>query len=1003
MASPPWDARGFSLAEISVALGITAIVFLVALSMLSIDQKVYNRDDAVLETGREARHTIDVVEHDLVMAGYLVDRQTVADPGPDGTSGTSDDIIGQSKIVYAAPYEVVINADIDPTIEAIKTGLTGDHTPTGYSPVTFHTGAETIRYTLDSNHDGSINATDYHDEAEETVTDNTNLALLRREVYGFNGTDNVNTAGPVGIIRAPVAYPSGSLPTPLFLYWGSFYNRTGLTLWGDNGAGGGTAGNGVLESGEIAALGRVTGEDTNGNGVLDSGEDRNANGVLDRDISDLIKKIEIHVTSETPYPDPNFKDATLSSSGTAFRYHVVTLSTDVKPRNIELPGGACGQAPHPTSSPTVVNACANPLADGKVRLDWTLSTDDGAGENDVQKYIIYRTDQNGLFGTTPMGEVFKSTSTWEDDWVTLRTWPPRQYWYRVRAMDCTPQLSNLDATAGPYPARVGPSYPLDVTVTDVAGDLGNSMDLVFPASPDDPANTTTYGGDVTRYYVYRSDQPDYSCVPPVNRNAIAAAGAPTYTYRDDGTNSTSAPVFGTLYYYWLRAYDNNGALSPYSPRYCGRATRGPAYPSNRFGRIADYASDDHPPEVNFAPNKANETAGYDPYQIYYKIYRSSTPHVDDSVGYTAHDQQAMIRWTGIVWTVGGTSQWRALHSLDGGTNWREKNSMTAGTPQAISMGSRLHGIVVGSLGRAFATTDGGVSFSMGTTGTVRDLRAVAHVDTDIAVAVGNNGTIIRTTDGGATWSSIASPLTDDLKGVAAAGQFVIATGSNGAALISTDGGRDFTATSFTGEELSSVCAVKEPGNTITVWVGGVNEMWHSVDGGTSWSPTPILSVGRLTGVSCLPGGPAMAISRDFNSVLSWNGSWWSWEPVSATHPSGVSIISPRLAFVSTEAGTVWHRGPDNTWAMNSAGYSGEAMWGIFARPEIAWQDTANGGAASGTSFNYVVTSYYNQTTTLDGESGMTPDRAATYETPDDLYDQVLVDSCNNVELTVFVP
>ncbi len=1003
MASPPWGARGFSLAEISVALGITAIVFLVALSMLSLDQKVYNRDDAVLETGREARHTLDTVEHDLVMAGYLVDRQTVADPGPDGTSGSSDDIIGQSKIVYAAPYEVVVNADADPTIEAIKHGVTGDHTPTGYSPVTFHTGAETIRYTLDSNHDGTINATDYHDEPEETVTDNTNLALLRREVYGFNGTDNVNTAGPVGIIRAPVAYPSGSMPTPLFLYWGTFYNRTGLTLWGDNGAGGGTAGNGVLEPGELTALTAVTGEDANHNGVLDSGEDRNANGVLDRDISDLIKKVEVHVTSETPYPDPNFKDTALSSGTTAFRYHVVTISTDVKPRNIELPGGACGQAPHPTSSATVVNACANPLADGKVTLAWGLSSDDGSGENDVQKYIIYRTDQNGLFGTTPMGEVVKAVGTWEDDWVTLRTWPPRQYWYRVRAMDCTPQLSNLDPTAGPYPARVGPSYPLDLAVNDVPGDLGSAMDLVFPASPDDPVNTTTYGEDVTRYYVYRSDQPDYSCVPPVNRNAIPATGASAYTYRDDSVNSNAPPVQGTLYYYWLRAVDNNGSLSPYSPRYCGRATRGPVYPTGRSGRVAYYSSSDHPPEINFAKNDANDAAGYDPYQVYYRIYRASTPHVDDSVGYTAPELQASIRWTGLVWTVGGTSQWRALHSIDGAAHWREKSHPTLGTPQAISMGSRLHGTAVGNNGRTWATTDGGISYSAGSSGTTRDLHAVAHVDADTVLAAGDNGTLLRSRDGGLTWDSIATSTTEDLRGVAAAGQFAIVTGMNGTALTSTDAGRTFSPITFTGDALTSVCAVTEPGGTITVWAGGVNEMWHSSDAGSTWNSTPILSVGRLTGVSCLPNGHAMAISHDFNSVLSWNGSWWTWESIATWHPTGISMISPRLVFVSDENGRVHYRDPDGNWNSSMAGTSSEAMWGVFARPEIAWQDTAQNGAASGSSFNYIVTSHYNQGTMLDGESGMIADRSATYETPDDIYDQVLVDSCNNIELTVFVP
>ncbi|MDQ7088519.1 MAG: hypothetical protein Q9Q13_12000 [Acidobacteriota bacterium] len=223
---PPAES-GFSLAEVTVALGITTILFLAALSMLTMDHRLYNRDDAVLEAAREGRYAIDKLERDMLMLGYQVDVRTVADPGPDGTENTDDDLVGQPSIVYAAPYELVFNADIDPTIDAIQDGKTGDSVPSGYAPVTFHTGAETIRYTLDSNGDGDVDASDQGDDADEAVIDNDGLFLLQRETYGYNGTDNQNPAGPVALVRGPVAYPNGARAIPSLPLLGSLRLRPG--------------------------------------------------------------------------------------------------------------------------------------------------------------------------------------------------------------------------------------------------------------------------------------------------------------------------------------------------------------------------------------------------------------------------------------------------------------------------------------------------------------------------------------------------------------------------------------------------------------------------------------------------------------------------------------------------------------------------------------------------------------------------------------------------------
>ena len=44
------DERGFSLNETLVALGVTALAFMAALSLLAFDNKIYNRSDAQQET-----------------------------------------------------------------------------------------------------------------------------------------------------------------------------------------------------------------------------------------------------------------------------------------------------------------------------------------------------------------------------------------------------------------------------------------------------------------------------------------------------------------------------------------------------------------------------------------------------------------------------------------------------------------------------------------------------------------------------------------------------------------------------------------------------------------------------------------------------------------------------------------------------------------------------------------------------------------------------------------
>ncbi|RMG43150.1 MAG: hypothetical protein D6718_12825 [Acidobacteria bacterium] len=993
-------------------MALTAMLFLAALSMLAIDHKIYTRDDARLEADREARHALERIARDLRMAGFGVDSRTIADAGPDGVAGTADDLVGQARIVCAAPYDLAFNADIDPEVGAVDGSLPGADVPCAGTPASFHTGAETIRYTLDSDGDGSVDGRDRGDEAEELIGRNDGLFLLRREVYGAHGTTNENPVGTVALVRGPVAYPSGARPTPLFLYWGRFDPDPALDLWGDDGSGGGIAGNGLLEPGELAALGPVTDEDADDDGVLDPGEDRNGDGVLSRRIDELIREIQVTITAETPYPDPDWQDPVRSTSGSPFRFRSSTIASVIRPRNLDLPGGACGGLPQPPSGLHLANACPDPLADGRVRLEWTASPDDGGGEGDVERYLVYRTEHPGRFGQSALSETAAGTTQWTDEWMDLRGWPPRQYWYRVRAMDCTPSLSREEPVAGPYPPEPGPAFPPEARLVDPPGNDGTSLEVRFSRSPDDPANTTGYGGPVSGYHVYRSRTSDYRCVAPVSKTAVPATGAAEYAYVDDASNSTSPPAFGELYYYWIRSEDDAGRLSPYGPRLCGRPYRGPAPPRGVRARIADRGPGDRPVELVFSPNPDNDSAGYDPYLVDYRIYRSHDTDGDgvadslvgDSAGYTENDLAASVRWTGTVWAFSHNGAQPLHRSLDGGTNWRHDASPSPSMLHDGAFADADVGLVVGHGGEILRTADGGANWSPVTSGTAANLQDVAFVSGSRALAAGDGGSLLRSEDGGRTWTAVASGTSARLVAVAAAGDVVVVAGQAGTLLRSLDGGMTFAPVNFTTENLFSVCAARESGGEVTIWAGATNRLWKSADSGASWTPVDLPQAGAVKALACAPGGAAVAAGDGpaMTVFATADGLGWNPEPVAlAAGAWDAEMLDGRLAWVADQAGYVHRRDAAGAWT--SVAVDTGQLRGLAVRPEIIWEDGATAGDPSGTRHHYVVTAAYAQGSPLDGEWGVVPDRPASVESPDDALDQILVDPCRDFELSIETP
>jgi prepilin-type N-terminal cleavage/methylation domain-containing protein len=245
------DDKGFTLIEVLVVSLIAAIVAGALIFILNSSRRASRIAELDSQAQQNARVAIDYITRDARSAGYGIDVGS-----------------GQGAIVHAGPYDLVFNANIEPEPDDLAspgspTAININSSPATvpasgtalYAPaVTFQTGAETIRFTFDSNNDGVIDENDKDDEDIEATTPNPYDYSLGKQLYGFDGSGNGGANEAFAMLRGPDAYADGTLPHPLFTYW---YDDDDLTatpdvLWGDSDH------SGDLDQGEIAAISPVS-------------------------------------------------------------------------------------------------------------------------------------------------------------------------------------------------------------------------------------------------------------------------------------------------------------------------------------------------------------------------------------------------------------------------------------------------------------------------------------------------------------------------------------------------------------------------------------------------------------------------------------------------------------------------------------------------------------------------------------------------------------------------
>ena len=201
------NSAGFSLVELMVTLVIFALVATAITVVLLTSARGKQGTDGRIESAQTARAALDLIARDIRCAGYGTD-QDFGTPQPAITYVSSSEIIVAEN---QAPYPDGVAGPNVPLAYA----PTGNPKPfpidgTAYAPpIRYRTGAELIRYTLDVNNDGAVDASDISSTIGRDAqgTPNPNDYVLVRQTYGDStglvAGNNGGSAERVALIRRP--------------------------------------------------------------------------------------------------------------------------------------------------------------------------------------------------------------------------------------------------------------------------------------------------------------------------------------------------------------------------------------------------------------------------------------------------------------------------------------------------------------------------------------------------------------------------------------------------------------------------------------------------------------------------------------------------------------------------------------------------------------------------------------------------------------------------------
>lgn len=239
------DPAGFTLVELLVALSVFAVIAVAVTMVLMTSAHQKERTAQRLEAYQAARAALDLMARDIRSAGYGVDR---------------DYAVSQPAIAYVSENEIILSENQLP----FPDNGSGPVAPLAYDPassprpkpldgsawappIRYRTGAELIRYTLDANNDGVVDASDLAapEGADAASSPNPNDIVLLRQVYGDSTGNMAHDNGGASERVALVTRPATGVQ-PLF----TVYMRGSSTAWDWT--------NGPVPAGQLADIQRVT-------------------------------------------------------------------------------------------------------------------------------------------------------------------------------------------------------------------------------------------------------------------------------------------------------------------------------------------------------------------------------------------------------------------------------------------------------------------------------------------------------------------------------------------------------------------------------------------------------------------------------------------------------------------------------------------------------------------------------------------------------------------------
>ena len=388
---------GFTIAELLVAAVLTVIVVGAALPFVAGQPKVIAAAAARGDAGQNARFALTTLDRELRMVG----------------TGT---LSSQPMLVAADPYAITFNADLVTRDSTDIWGVSYDPSVDSTAAIALQPPAITLPRALGTYPQSAFVLTDGSPAYAETVSYWVSPDSSSPRPNEYVLFRQVNRLAPAVVTTGIYIKPGD----PFFKY-----------VWvRDSTAAIDTVPLSAFPLRHVAA--------THGS-PADTGENGRIASQVDR-----VRAVVVNAAGQ--YRDPR--------RGGALGQRTARASTTLI--NVTaLRRNSCGTAPDP--SPATVALFSNNGVPDHTMLSWNAVTDDGAGEHDIDRYLIYRAI-NGAAFTNPIADVPATGRTGAaysyTDYDVKRAPVGAQtassknsFVYSVVAQDCQPQVATMSPTS----------------------------------------------------------------------------------------------------------------------------------------------------------------------------------------------------------------------------------------------------------------------------------------------------------------------------------------------------------------------------------------------------------------------------------------------------------------------------------------------------------------------------------------------------------------------------